>query len=118
LEIKINNVTETGIGLTIPSYRVDVQREVDVIEEVLRVYGYNNIEFTQKLNASISSTSKFETYRIQNAVADQLAHIGFHEIMSNSLTAPSYNSLSEDLKEAHSIQILNPLSNELSVMRQ
>ncbi len=118
LEIKINNVTETGIGLTIPFYRVDVQREVDVIEEILRVYGYNNIEFTQKLNASIASTSKFEDYKIQNSIANQLAALGFHEILANSLTSPSYVELTDDLDELHNIKILNPLSNELSVMRQ
>lgn len=118
LDIKINNVTETGIGLTIPSYRVDVQREVDVIEEILRIYGYNNIEFTQKLNASIAPTSKFEDYKIQNSIANQLAATGFHEIMTNSLSSPSYVELSEDFKEQHNINILNPLSKELSVMRQ
>ena len=64
LEIKINNVTETGLGLTVPAYRNDVQREADIIEEILRVYGYNNIKTTDKLNASISSTSKFEDHKI------------------------------------------------------
>src|SRR5690606_13177251 len=118
LDIKINNVTETGIGLTIPSYRVDVQREVDVIEEILRIYGYNNIEFTQKLNASVAPTSKFEDYKIQNSIANQLAAIGFHEIMTNSLSSPTYVALTEDLKEQHNINMLNPLSKELSVMRQ
>ncbi len=118
LDIKINNVTETGIGLTIPSYRVDVQREVDVIEEILRIYGYNNIEFTQKLNASVAPTSRFEDYKIQNSIANQLAAIGFHEIMTNSLCSPSYVALTEDLKEQHNINMLNPLSKELSVMRQ
>lgn len=118
LDIKINNVTETGIGLTIPSYRVDVQREVDVIEEILRIYGYNNIEFTQKLNASIAPTSKFEDYKIQNSIANQLAALGFHEILTNSLTSPAYVELSEDFNIEHNINILNPLSKELSVMRQ
>lgn len=118
LDIKINNVTETGIGLTIPSYRVDVQREVDVIEEILRIYGYNNIEFTQKLNASIAPTSKFEDYKIQNSIANQLAATGFHEILTNSLTSPTYVELSEDFNGQHNINIINPLSKELSVMRQ
>ena len=72
LEIKINNVTETGLGLTIPAYRNDVTREADVIEEILRVYGYNNINTTEKLNASISSSSRFEDYKLQNIVGDQL----------------------------------------------
>ncbi|MCM5663084.1 phenylalanine--tRNA ligase subunit beta [Galbibacter mesophilus] len=118
LEIKINNVTETGIGLTIPSYRVDVQREVDVIEEILRVYGYNNIEFTTKLNASIASTSKFEDYKLQNIVGNQLAALGFYEILANSLTSPKYMELSEDNKSEFNVTMLNPLSNDLSVMRQ
>ncbi|MCX2680778.1 phenylalanine--tRNA ligase subunit beta [Galbibacter sp. EGI 63066] len=118
LDIKINNVTETGIGLTIPSYRVDVQREVDVIEEILRVYGYNNIEFTQKLNASIASVSRFEDYKLQNVVGEQLAAIGFYEILANSLTTPKYMELSGKHKEEHNVEMLNPLSSELSVMRQ
>ncbi|MCF8714536.1 phenylalanine--tRNA ligase subunit beta [Joostella atrarenae] len=118
LEIKINNVTETGIGLTIPSYRVDVQREVDVIEEILRVYGYNNIAFTQKLNASIASTSKFEDHKLQNVVGNQLAALGFYEILANSLTTPKYMELSNDNKSTFDVTMLNPLSNDLSVMRQ
>ncbi|WP_335965259.1 phenylalanine--tRNA ligase subunit beta [Galbibacter sp. PAP.153] len=118
LEIKINNVTETGIGLTIPSYRVDVQREVDVIEEILRVYGYNNIEFTQKLNASIAGISKFEDYKLQNIIGNQLASLGFYEILANSLTTPKYMELSNDNKADYNVNMLNPLSNDLSVMRQ
>jgi len=118
LDIKVNNVTETGLGLTVPAYRNDVQREADVIEEILRVYGYNNIKTTEKLNASISKTSKFEDYKIQNIVGNQLASQGFFEILSNSLTTPSYIGLSEQLKEEHNISMLNPLSNDLSVLRQ
>ncbi|MBL7473593.1 phenylalanine--tRNA ligase subunit beta [Robertkochia sediminum] len=118
LEIKINNVTETGIGLTIPSYRVDVQREVDVIEEILRVYGYNNIESTHKFNVSVAPTSRFEDHKVSNVVGDLLAAEGFYEIMANSLTTPKYTQLTETLNEEHDVKILNPLSNELSVMRQ
>ncbi|WP_044398567.1 phenylalanine--tRNA ligase subunit beta [Lacinutrix sp. Hel_I_90] len=118
LEIKVNNVTETGLGLTIPAYRNDVQREADVIEEILRVYGYNNIETNTKLNASISNASKFEDYKLQNIVGNQLVAQGFYEIMANSLTTPNYIALSEQLKEAHNVTMLNPLSNDLSVMRQ
>lgn len=118
LEMKVNNVTESGIGLTIPAYCVDVQREADVIEEVLRVYGYNNIKFTQKLNASISNVSKFDDHRLQNVIGNQLASQGFFEIMANSLTNPDYIALSEQLKIEHNVQMLNPLSSELSVMRQ
>ena len=118
LDIKVNNVTETGLGLTVPAYRNDVQREADIIEEILRVYGYNNVKTTTKLNASISRTSRFEDYKIQNVIGDQLAGQGFFEILSNSLTNPNYINLSEQLKDEHNITMLNPLSNDLSVLRQ
>lgn len=118
LDIKVNNVTETGLGLTVPAYRNDVQREADIIEEILRVYGYNNIKTTTKLNASISKTSRFEDYKIQNVIGDQLAAQGFFEILTNSLTNPNYINLSEQLKVEHNITMLNPLSNDLSVLRQ
>lgn len=118
LEIKINSVTETGIGLTIPAYRNDVQREADVIEEILRVYGYNNINVTEKINASIGNTSKFEDYKLQNLVGNQLVAQGFFEILSNSLTTSKYTSLSEQLLESHNISMLNPLSNDLEIMRR
>ena len=118
LEIKVNNVTESGLGLTIPAYRNDVQREVDVIEEILRVYGYNNIEITDKLNASVSNTSKFENYKIENVIANQLVGQGFYEILNNSLTSDKYTDFSAQLEEASSVKILNPLSKDLSVMRQ
>lgn len=118
LDIKINNVTEAGIGLVIPSYRVDVQREIDVIEEILRVYGYNNINFTEKLNATISNSSRTEEYKVQNLVANQLCSLGFNEMMANSLTTPDYIQLSKNLKEEFNVVMLNPLSNDLSAMRQ
>ncbi|WP_037319544.1 phenylalanine--tRNA ligase subunit beta [Salegentibacter sp. Hel_I_6] len=118
LEIRVNNVTETGMGLTIPAYRVDVQREADVIEEILRVYGYNNIEFGEKLNASVANSSKFEDYKLQNLIANQLVGQGFYETMANSLTTPTYTELSEQLKESHNVKMLNPLSQDLSVLRQ
>ncbi|WP_223547983.1 phenylalanine--tRNA ligase subunit beta [Aestuariivivens sp. NBU2969] len=118
LEIKVNNVTETGLGLTVPAYRNDVQREADIIEEILRVYGYNNINITTKLNASISNTSRFEDYKVQDVIGDLLASQGFFEILSNSLTTPNYTVLSEELKDENNVAILNPLSNDLSVLRQ
>lgn len=118
LDIKVKNVTEAGLGLEVPSYRVDVQRPVDVIEEILRVYGYNNIDFTQKLNASIAQTSKFDDHKVQNIIGNTLASKGFYEIMTNSLTSPEYTLLSENLKQENSVEILNPLSADLSVMRQ
>ncbi len=118
LEIRVNNVTESGMGLTIPAYRVDVQREVDVIEEILRVYGYNNVEFNEKLNASISNSSRFEDYRLQNIIADQLVGQGFYETMANSLTTKDYTELSDGIQETHNVEMLNPLSQDLAVMRQ
>ena len=117
LEIKINSVTEGGLGLVIPSYRVDVQREADIIEEILRVYGYNNIEFSHKLNTSISFDNDIQV-KIENTVANQLVALGFHETMANSLTKPEYTKLSEGINEAHNVEMLNPLSNDLKVMRQ
>jgi len=118
LDIKVNSSSDAGLGLTIPSYRVDVQREVDVIEEILRVYGYNNINFTKKLNATVAKSSRTEDYKVQNIIASQLNSFGFHEMMANSLTTPEYIQLSEMLKEEYNVTILNPLSNDLSVMRQ
>lgn len=118
LDIKVNSVTDAGLGLTIPAYRVDVQREIDVVEEILRVYGYNNINFTKKLNATVSNSARTEDYKIQNIIANQLNSLGFHEMMANSLTSPEYVSLSSTLKEEHNVTMLNPLSNELSTMRQ
>ncbi|MDO6491515.1 MULTISPECIES: phenylalanine--tRNA ligase subunit beta [unclassified Cellulophaga] len=118
LDIKVKNVSESGMGLAIPFYRVDVQRQVDVIEEILRVYGYNNINFTTKLNASIASKSRFEDYKLQNVIGNQLASQGFYEIMANSLTTIDYNKHSENLKDDNSVVMLNPLSSDLSALRQ
>ncbi len=118
LEIKINSSTEKGIGLTIPAYRNDVQREADVIEEILRVYGYNNIAFTQKLNASISHIDKFSDHSMQNTISNQLVGQGFQEMLANSLTTPVYINLTDQLKSENNVEMLNPLSNDLAVMRQ
>lgn len=118
LDIKVNSVTDAGLGLTIPAYRVDVQREIDVIEEILRVYGYNNINFTKKLNATVFNAPRNEDYKVQNIAAAQLNAAGFHEMMANSLTTPEYVALSENLSAEHNVTMLNPLSSELSVMRQ
>ncbi len=118
LEIKVMNVTESGMGLMVPSYRVDVQRDVDVIEEILRVFGYNNIAISEKLNASIAPTSKFEDHKLQHVIGNQLAAQGFFEIMANSLTSPEYSKLSKIQNEDTAIKMLNPLSNDLAVLRQ
>ncbi|AXT59137.1 phenylalanine--tRNA ligase subunit beta [Aquimarina sp. AD10] len=118
LDIKVNNVTESGLGLTIPAYRNDVQREADVIEEILRVYGYNNIGFKEKLNASISNIDKFADHNVQNTISNQLVGQGFHEMMANSLTSADYIQLSDQLKSENNVEMLNPLSNDLAVLRQ
>jgi len=117
LEIKINSETEGGLGLVVPAYRVDVQREADIVEEILRVYGYNNIEFSHKLNTSIEP-SKFDGVKTENVVAEQLRVQGFNETMANSLTKASYIDLSENLKAENNVEMLNPLSSDLAVMRQ
>lgn len=118
LDIKVNSVTDSGLGLTIPAYRVDVQREIDVIEEILRVYGYNNIKFSNKVNATMANSPRTEDYKIQNVVANQLNSQGFHEMMANSLTTANYIQLSEMLKDEHNVTMLNPLSSDLATMRQ
>lgn len=118
LDIKVNSVSDAGLGLIIPSYRVDVQREIDIIEEILRVYGYNNINFTKKLNATVANSSRTADYKIQNTVANHLNSLGFHEMMANSLTTPEYITYNKDLNNSHNIMIMNPLSNDLSALRQ
>ena len=118
LDIKVTSVSDSSLGLIIPAYRVDVQREIDVIEELLRVYGYNNINFTNKVNATVSNSGRTEDYKVQNTIGNQLTSLGFHEMMANSLTTPDYVKLSENLKEDFNVLILNPLSNDLSAMRQ
>jgi phenylalanyl-tRNA synthetase beta chain len=118
LDIKVTSVSDASLGLVIPAYRVDVQREIDVIEEILRVYGYNNIVFSKKLNATISNSPRTEDYKVQNIVANQLTSLGFNEMMANSLTSPEYIKLSENLRDEFNVIILNPLSNDLSAMRQ
>ena len=118
LDIKVNSITEAGLGLTIPSYRVDVTREIDVIEEILRVYGYNNIKIPSKVNATTANSSRTEEYKVQNIIANQLCSLGFNEMMANSLTTPDYVKLSENLKEEFNVMMLNPLSSDLSAMRQ
>lgn len=117
LNIRINNVTESGMGLTIPPFRTDVNREVDVVEEILRVYGYNRIDFNQKINATIALTAKHDDHRLQNIVGNQLVSQGFYEIMNNSLADKNHASL-EGLEDEDSVPLLNPLSKELGAMRQ
>lgn len=118
LDIKITNITDKGLGLSIPPYRVDVQREIDVIEEILRVYGFNNITVGSKINATIAYGSKTDDHKVQNIIADQLVSQGFYETMSNSLTTATYSDLVNDINKNQQVGILNPLSQDLAVMRQ
>lgn len=118
LDIKINSITNQGLGLTVPAYRTDVSREIDVIEEILRVYGYNNIKTGSKLNATIANSKRTEDHKVQNIVANQLVSQGFYEIMSNSLTSPEYINWLDPIHSSQKVEILNPLSSDLSVMRQ
>ncbi|MFD0797543.1 phenylalanine--tRNA ligase subunit beta [Maribacter chungangensis] len=119
LDIRVKNVTESGMGLSVPSYRGDVQRQVDVIEEILRVYGYNNVAFSKKLNASIASTSAFEDHKVQHSVGNLLAAKGYYEILTNSLTSPEYLTLLQDkAAEKKAVRLVNPLSGDLSILRK
>ncbi|MEO9954508.1 phenylalanine--tRNA ligase subunit beta [Nonlabens sp.] len=118
LDINVNNVTESGIGLTIPAYRNDVTRPADVIEEILRVYGYDRIESSSKINATIAKSSKLENNRVQNIVAQQLVGQGFIEMMANSLTSEKNHTLTDQISPKNQVSMLNPLSSDLAVMRQ
>ena len=112
LDIKVTNVTETSIGLEVPTYRADVRRPADVVEEILRVYGYNNIPTGTKLNSSVPDFRKQLSNQHQQRIAQQLVAQGFYELYNNSLTTPKHDANVEEM-----VTILNPLSSELSVMR-
>ncbi|MEQ7799044.1 phenylalanine--tRNA ligase subunit beta [Pedobacter sp. ASV1-7] len=111
----INVATETaeGLSLKVPTFKVDVTRECDITEEVLRIYGYNNIQIPSKVNASLSYTSKPDKEQTQHVIADMLTANGYLEIWCNSLTKGAYSKNPEE-----AVQILNPLSSDLNVMRQ
>jgi len=113
LDIKVLDETENGLHLEVPRYRVDVTRECDITEEVLRIYGYNNIEIPSKINASLSYSTKPNKEQTQHVIADMLTANGFLEIWCNSLTKGAYSKNPEE-----AVQILNPLSSDLNVMRQ
>jgi phenylalanyl-tRNA synthetase beta chain len=113
LDIEIVSESADGLTLKVPPYRVDVTREVDVIEEILRIYGYNNIYIPTQVRASLSASPRPEKDTVQNMLSDILTANGFNEILANSLTKSAYSS---DLDSA--VKILNPLSNDLDVMRQ
>ncbi|MDA9555182.1 phenylalanine--tRNA ligase subunit beta [Pelobium sp.] len=113
LGIEVKQETETQLSLAVPTYKVDVTRPVDVIEEVLRIYGYDHIEIPQKVNASLNVSVKPDKETMQNSISEILTANGFFEILSNSLTKSAYGSSLEE-----SVKILNPLSSDLDVMRQ
>jgi len=113
LDIEIVGETGEGLSLKVPPYRVDITREVDVVEEILRIYGYNNIEIPTQIRASLNTSNRPEKDTVQNLISDMLSANGFNEIMSNSLTKSAYSS---NLDTA--VKILNPLSSDLDVMRQ
>ena len=119
LEIEIENETETGLTLRIPTYRVDVTRDVDVIEDILRIYGYNNVEYSDSLKANLSyQTPTDRKQKLQTLISEQLTASGFNEIMNNSLTKRSYYEKLETYPLKNCVTLVNPLSNDLSVMRQ
>ncbi|KAF0235960.1 MAG: phenylalanyl-tRNA synthetase beta [Prolixibacteraceae bacterium] len=118
LEIKIESESETGLSLMVPTYRVDVKREADVIEELLRIYGYNNVEIPLQVNASLQTAEKPDPNQVRDLIAEMLTAQGFNEIWSNSLTKTSYYSGLKNYKEEQTVKILNPLSADLNGMRQ
>ncbi|MFC0516313.1 phenylalanine--tRNA ligase subunit beta [Mucilaginibacter angelicae] len=113
LDIKIANETADSLSLQVPPYRVDVTRDVDVVEEILRIYGYNNIEIPTQIRASLNNSIRPEKDTVQNQLSDLLSANGFNEILANSLTKSAY---SDNLDTA--VKILNPLSSDLDIMRQ
>ena len=119
LEMKIEDETAEGIMLSIPPYRVDVQRPCDVVEDILRIYGYNNVEIPTALKSSLTTKGKEDrSHRLQQLVAEQLVGCGFNEILNNSLTKAAYYDGNETFKSENLVNLMNPLSNDLNVMRQ
>lgn len=118
LEVEIEAEKEGVLSVVVPAYRVDVQREADLIEDILRIYGYNNVEIPQHVNSTLSYAPKPDKTKIVNMVSDLLTDNGFVEIMSNSLTKGSYYESLESYKAENCVNIMNPLSGDLNVMRQ
>ena len=109
---------ETGAKVAVPSYMVDVYRECDIVEEILRIYGYNNIELPQAMRMSVNAPQKPEPEQVRKSIADFLAANGFVETMNNSLTKSDYYSKLTTFPEEKCVRIMNPLSSDLNVMRQ
>jgi len=118
LEFIILEESDEKLKLQVPTNKVDVTREADIVEEILRIYGYNNIDFTEKILSSISYQQKPDADTIRNIISDFLSSNGYCEIMNNSLTKADYVDITEELKREENVGIVNPLSRELNVMRQ
>ncbi len=119
LEMVVEKETEEALTLRVPAYRVDVQRPCDVVEDILRIYGYNNVEIPTQLNSSlVIKGDEDQKHKLHNLVAEQLVGCGFSEIMNNSLTKAAYYDGLQAFPAEHLVRIMNPLSSDLNVMRQ
>ncbi|MBO4445192.1 MAG: phenylalanine--tRNA ligase subunit beta [Bacteroidaceae bacterium] len=119
LEMQIKDEDAEGLRLLVPPYRVDVQRPCDVVEDILRIYGYNNVEIPSSLKSSLQVKGAVDqSQKMQNLVGEQLVGCGFNEILNNSLTKSAYYDGLETYKSENCVRIMNPLSNDLNVLRQ
>ena len=119
LEMKIVEETAEGLTLDVPPYRVDVQRDCDVIEDILRIYGYNNVEIPTTLKSSLTTKGEHDkSNKLQNLIAEQLVGCGFNEILNNSLTRAAYYEGLETYPAKQLVMLMNPLSADLNAMRQ
>ena len=119
LEMKVLEETAEGLKLEIPAYRVDVTRPCDVVEDILRIYGYNNVEIPTQLKGSlVIKGDEDQKHKLANLVSEQLVGEGFNEILNNSLTKGAYYEGSASFPAENCVKIMNPLSTDLNVMRQ
>jgi phenylalanyl-tRNA synthetase beta chain len=118
LDIKIVTESETSLTLDVPPYRVDVKQPADIVEDILRMYGYNNVEMSEKVVASLSYSEKPNVERLYNIISDYLSSVGFNEAMSNSLTKIAYYENLMSFKAENVVKLVNPLSSDLNGMRQ
>ena len=119
LKMKILSETAEGLVIDVPVYRIDVQRDVDVIEDILRIYGYNNVEFSDNVKSNLSyQTPTDRSYKLQNLISEQLCGCGFNEILNNSLTRSAYYDNLSTYPVSHCVMLMNPLSADLNCMRQ
>ena len=119
LEMKISGETESGLSLEVPGYRVDVQRPCDVVEDILRIYGYNNVEIPTAVKSSLTVKGEEDrSNKLENLVSEQLVGCGFREIMNNSLTKAAYYDDLKTYPSENLVRLLNPLSSDLNVLRQ